>query len=278
MSGFWSSSSNGLFGGFQRSSGSVPAAAWPSLIGAEMMVNGDCSSATGWSLGTGIAIAGGKMTAATAGTSAASNSGVDEGVFFTPATYRCDFTIDTRSAGSAQITMGDATGTSRTTTGTFSQDLSPTVSDGGWSISLATATMQLDSFSVKSIGLLGVEGDWTFTGAGTSWESVFPDGILFNAATTGEKAELTGAAKTSFDTSVSNSTACAVTITPDVNNPLDATISFSMKGGTAVNFAFDGLGTPITHTVTSGTGSGCIVTVVSAALSGKLIRIQCPLA
>src|SRR5207244_11549858 len=107
--------------------------------------------------------AAGKMTV-TASSDLANNDGVTTDALIDGATYRNAFTIDSAAAGTAQIFIGSGSGTVRSTAGTFSQDIVYADSGDPWFIQFTSATMQLDSFSVKSVGLLGVEADWTFTG------------------------------------------------------------------------------------------------------------------
>lgn len=257
--------------GIAAAGGSPAVASWPSLIGAEMMVNGDCGSATGWILGTGAVIAAGKMTL-TAATSDTTNEGPDSNTLLEGATYRCVLTIDTVSLGTVQILLGAGAGTVRSTVATFSQDIVATDLAGegrGWALVCTSATMQLDSFGVKSVGLLGIETDWAFTGDGF-FNAV--GAIAFDEGT--GTASLTGAALTSFNAGVSNSTACDVTITSVFAT---GAISVSMKGGAPVTFTFDGSGDPVTEEVTSGTGSGFVIEVVTPP-SGSFARIQITLA
>ena len=242
-------------------------ATWPSLIGAEMMTNGDCSSGTGWTLGAGVAIAAGKMTATTS-TSSTANSGVPDGAFVSGGTYRNAFTIDsvTVAGTGARVSIGATNGTLRTTAATFSQDIVAPAS-GAWAFSTNGVSMVLDNFSVKSVGLMGVEADWTLTG-GASWGAGSP--IFGGGAAT---ASLTGAAATSFDAAVSNNTACSVTIyTNLIEDTLDGTVAISLKGGVSVNFVGDGATESITHTVTSGSGSG--FSADGGAATGKITRVQ----
>lgn len=277
MSVIWAASSNGLLGGFQRSSASSPpAAAWPSLIGAEMMVGGGCDNSADWTLGVGVTVnvVAGKMVA-TATSNIAENDGTPDSAFVADATYRNAFTIDSRSAGSAQIFLQGVPGTSRSTAATFSEDIvAGEAGNDGWIFQFTSATMQLDNFSVKSVGLLGVEADWTFVGVGVSWAgTTFPDGVQFGGPVAGVTASLTGTAKTAFDAAVSNSTLCSVTVTSD-NNGLTGTVQVAMKGGAAVDFTFDG--SPfqtVTHNVTSGTGSGFQLISGNDEPDGRLIRV-----
>lgn len=250
------------------------AAAWPSLIGAEMMVNGDCSSDTGWQLNftPGITFVGGKMLlAAVADGSFIGNDGVSSLVI--DGTYRCVYTIDSRTSGAVQISIGATLGTSHNAAGTFSEDL---VSGGiEWSLNMVgTTTMQLDNFSVKGVGLMGVEADWSFSSGEAFWAIT---GIVFDGSTVGTTAQLTGAAKTSFDAAVSSNTACSVTLYQNAGDPQNGTVSVTMKGGTPVNFVFAG-DASISHTVTSGSGSGFILTAGSDFPGITVTRVQIALA
>lgn len=224
----------------------APAAAWPSLIGAEMMVNGDCSSSTGWNLPAGSAIAGGKMTLTAFGDNIY-NDGILGPALIAGATYRCVFTTDTVAAGSIQWFLGNTQGTARSTVGTFSQDIVSDDTEGG--LAVTTATMQLDNFSVKSVGLNGVEADWTFTN-GAGWSA---DGKVVFDGTPGQTAALTGSAATAFDAAVTTNTACTVTFSgADWNS---GTVQISLRGGAFVDMVLTDSG-DFVKTITSGTLSG----------------------
>lgn len=243
-------------------------ASWPALIGAEMMVNGDCSSATGWELSAGVAIALGKMTT-TAFTNIIPNNGITDTTLI-GATYRCAFTIDTVSLGTMEWS-GGVSGTAQGSVGTFSQDLLS--SDVSIFLSATSSTMQLDNFSVKSVGLMGTASDWSFTGG-----ALFDAGVIIFIENPADSAALTGAAATAFDAAVSDSTACNVTIFSDQANPLTGGgLNISLKGGTPFTFLFNGFGAPVTQTVTSGTGSGFLMSIFGT-LSGGTNRIFIELA
>lgn len=256
-------------------------ASWPPLIGAEMMVNGDCGSATGWTLVNAV-IALGKlgMTSAAAG-SGATNSGTDASSLVEDATYRNVFTADSFPLGGLKLNMGTTQGALRNTAGTFSEDIIATGLGGGdgWSLEAqATTTCSLDNFSVKSFGLLGVGADWTTT-SGTIYAPyqfvTLPAGaITFDSAAINEEIELTGAAKTAFDNAVSSNTACSVTIYAGSDNPLNGTVGVKLKGGTKVDFSFAAApGASITHTVTSGAGSGFELIAGADFPIGDLVRV-----
>jgi hypothetical protein len=222
-----------------------------------MMVNGDCSSGTGWTLPAGSAIAAGKMTL-TAFTSTVNNSGVTIDTLIDGATYRNAFTIDSRVGGSVQIYLGETGGTIRSSVGTFSEDMVYVFNDDNWILFGATsATMQLDNFSVKSVGLNGIEANWTLT---ANWNSTFQC-IQFGGIA-GETGSLTGAAATAFDAAVSNNTAC--TFTALISQYNSGTVEVSFKGGAWVDMEITTDG-EFTKTVTSGTGSGFSVRSTAGA-------------
>jgi hypothetical protein len=241
-------------------------ASWPALVGDELMINGDCSSATGWVLGAGVAIALGKMTM-----TAASSDTNNDGVFalVAGADYRCAFTVDTLSLGTVQVAAGTGQGTVRSTTGTFSQDLN--TGDGGdWILTATGATMQLDNFSVKSVGLLGVAADWSLFGD----VSFVAGALVFGGG--GATASLTGSAQTAFDAGVTDVTDCSVTLSADAAG-IDGTLSVALKGGSPVSFVFDATpGQQVTNTVTSGSGSGFDLS--GGGGIGASVRVQITLA
>lgn len=241
-------------GAVSRSIGSPGAAAppqyaaWPALIGAEMMVNGNCSSSTGWGLPAGAVIALGKLSLTTL-SDTIENDGITDTLII-GASYRFLFTIDTVSLGSVRWISGATDGTSRSTVGTFSEDL--IVADVAAQMACTSATMQLDNFSVKSVGLLGISTDWSFTG---STPPTFTAGgaIDMNGCDTGDVASLTGSAKTAFDAAVSNSATCNVNIT--IAGYVQSNIEIRMKGGSWVEVSIAGDGVASAE-IASGTGSG----------------------
>jgi hypothetical protein len=122
----------------------------PSL-GPELIVNGDMSSDTGWTLDGGdipATIAGGKMTfSPPSGEAGLASQSPALGV----TNYRLVFTIDSISGVDAGVTggVGGAFGTQRTTSGTFSEDI---LCDGADSFLLfLVGELQLDNVSLKEI-------------------------------------------------------------------------------------------------------------------------------
>lgn len=256
-------------------------ASWPALIGAEMQINGDCGSSTGWNLNNAV-IAGGKLTMTSAAIgSGATNDGTPASAFIEGATYRLGSTQDSFTLGSLKHFIGTAAGTLINSAGTYTQDLVATGLGGGdgWFLEAqATTTCSLDNFSCVSVGLLGVEADWTFAGS-VEWDPNLPNGLNFNSAVEGDTASLTGAAKTAFDAAVSNNTACSVTLTSGLSGGLSGTVQVKFKGGVAVDFEFDTtVGQKVTHTVTSGAGSGADFVAGAANADGKIIDVDVSLA
>ena len=224
-------------------------AAWPSLIGAEMMVNGDCSSATGWGLPAGSAIAVGKMTL-TAFTDVIENTGVTD-TLINGATYRCVFTVDTVSLGAVRWVLGSTAGTSRSTTGTFSQDILST--DVSGVVEGIGATMQLDNFSVKSVGLVGIETDWSLSGS-LAWIDGPPAGFSFGDGDESTIASLTGSALTAFAASVSFNTACLLRVYGLNYSNGDISARIHQGSWVPLNVSADGWSTPVA--ITSGSVVG----------------------
>lgn len=229
-------------------------AAWPSLIGDEMLLDPNCATGVGWDLGLGYTIAVGKMTVTTAN-AATVNTGTPASAFLPDAVYRCAITADSVTLNGFALHVNDTTGVTRTAAGTYTEDLINAGESDGWFIQNegGNLTAQLDNFSVKSVGLMGVEADWTFTG-GIFW-SVSDAGLVFDSAPAGETAELTGSAKTAFDAAVSSATACMMSVY--VSSYGEGNLEARLKGGSwiALDVSADGWSTPVA--ITSGAGSGC---------------------
>lgn len=113
---------------------------------------------------------------------------------------------------------------------------------------------------------MGAESDWTFSDAGGFW-NFFPNFDTLDPTTV----ELTGAAKTSFDAAVANSTAYSVTVT--IVNYGEGSVEISMKGGSFVDMLVNADG-DFVQTVTSGTGSGFIIRANGAVVTLGMSDIQ----
>lgn len=119
-------------------------------LGPELIINGDFSSGTGWTLSGDVPpeIVGGKLQL---------NVGPDGGTAeqapaIDSATYRCVYTIDSITDGDVRVFCGGSTiGQFRTAPGTYSEDLA---ADGTNLVALQLATegsIIIDNFSVKKV-------------------------------------------------------------------------------------------------------------------------------
>lgn len=133
----------------------------------ESVQNGDFAAGTGWTLGSGWAISGGKLTA-TAVTSLndATQANVDQSSAITAGgLYRTTYTIDSISGGGVRVEVGGALGTWRTAAGTYTEDI---VATSAGDIALAvtsTVTASIDDLSVKEIEVATIPsggGGWQF--------------------------------------------------------------------------------------------------------------------
>ncbi len=247
-------------------------AAWPSLIGANQILDPGCADPTKWNEGAGVTVnvTPGKMVA-TAASSTTTNDGMLSGTTIAGATYRPLFTADSLS-GTARVTVGGTAGTARTLAGTYSQDI-VAADDTGWQITFTAATGIFDTFSCVSVGLLGVEADWSLGGL-VVWETSNPVGPNFQEDAS-DSAALTGSAAVALDAAVSNNTACSVTLTTGIGG-MGGSLDVSLKGGTPVTFSFSfGAFEEVTHTVSSGTGSGFLADSNNGdPAAGTFIRVQ----
>lgn len=116
VSRFWRAGGNALApGGFEA------AVAEEVELGPEMMVNGDCSGAHGWTMFGDTAIAGGQM--AGSDFQGCLNAGVASAEMEIGATYRCTMDILFHGGEPVRISLGDVAGPLWNTTGTKSVDL-----------------------------------------------------------------------------------------------------------------------------------------------------------
>lgn len=94
-------------------------------LGPELAINGDFSSATGWTQDAGWSVSGGIAT----GTNTA-NFLYESGITGIVAghTYRCVYTVVSSTGGRIKIYLGSGvfSGTIRTGPGTYSEDITPT--------------------------------------------------------------------------------------------------------------------------------------------------------
>lgn len=120
----------------------------PSTAGAELVVNGDFSSSTGWTLGAGWVITDGKAVA-TASTTNLSRSAV----LAVGKTYRIEFTISDYVGGTLDANVGGSIDTDDiSANGTYVYYLSTSVNNNIVYLRGRTAfTGKVDNFSVKEV-------------------------------------------------------------------------------------------------------------------------------
>jgi hypothetical protein len=102
------------------------------LRGSNLLTSGDFSSASAWTAGAGWAVANSIATGTTASSTLAAAASVTSGT-----TYRVQYTI-TRTAGSIQPSLAGVNGTSRSASGTYTDDI--TVATSGASTLVFTGT------------------------------------------------------------------------------------------------------------------------------------------
>lgn len=115
------------------------------LFGPELVTNGNFTAATGWTVAGAKppAIAAGKLTADVTGTGTCTRA-----ITVPAGSYTLVFTIDSISTGSVTVAVGNASGTARTTAGSFTQSL--TVASGTTIvITCASTDAVIDNVSVK---------------------------------------------------------------------------------------------------------------------------------
>jgi hypothetical protein len=115
------------------------------VLGSELVTNGDFASGTGWD--TDGSITGGQLLC-TGGTYAL-NDVAENG----NATFRLVFTIVSISSGSVQGSLFDAaaTGTSRSTAGTFTEDIPVSGVGAGLILVLTSTDAIVDNVSLKQV-------------------------------------------------------------------------------------------------------------------------------
>ncbi len=110
---------------------------------------GDFSSSSGWTLGSGWTVTSGQLTKSSTANSSVTRTpsialvnGLD---------YTVTFTIVTRTAGSANVTVGGTAGTSRSATGTYTQTIT---AGSGTTIGISTANGfkgNIDNLTVQRV-------------------------------------------------------------------------------------------------------------------------------
>jgi hypothetical protein len=118
-------------------------------LGPELVTNGGYDADTDWDKGTGVTIAAGKLNLATASSASTTQNGSPP----TDVLLRTVYTSDSISLGSVRLNVGDATGTLRSSPGTYTEDLLTTVDEGLLVEIAATVatTAVIDNVSIKQI-------------------------------------------------------------------------------------------------------------------------------
>lgn len=252
--GFGWSSSNGL----RNPASALPSfASWPALVGAEMNTDPGFTNAAAWTLDTGVTVnvLPGKLvfTAAADGAAAFQSPYALIG----EASYRTVAVIGTATLGGVRpVIGGEGFGTTRTAAGTFQQDITAGFDDGYNFLiqAVGTTTATLDSFSFKSIGLMGVEGDWTLPVDSITWDAA-AQGLKFEDADNTKIVSITGTGLTQFTAAVSFNTAVmfSVYVSGFVGGG-DASVRIHNGSWVPLNFLADGWSTPVA--VTTGAVAG----------------------
>lgn len=116
---------------------------------AELITNGDFSSATGWAVtGAGVAITGGQGVF----TAAATGAGFSQGVAVAGRTYEVVYTVVSISAGAVRAYAGSGgTGTNRTVPGTYTELIVASGTNLASITAIGTTTAVVDNVSFKEI-------------------------------------------------------------------------------------------------------------------------------
>ena len=123
-------------------------------FGSELVTNGDFSSDSDWTKGTGWSISGGKANASSA------TSDFTQSISFTLGkTYKVTYTISNYSSGSVRVLLGAyIAGTTRNSNGTFTDLITPTNSSSNslfYLEALSGFNGSIDNVSVKEITNIG---------------------------------------------------------------------------------------------------------------------------
>lgn len=129
------------------------------VLGPELCVNGDFSSATGWGLGAGWTIAGGKAAI----TNSAATNSVSQAVAIPGKLYQVTFEIISVVANGFRPHCGGNFGTTRNAPGTYTEVvLCGATTTAGVGASLAGTTGELDNISIKEISDTSAVGDYFY--------------------------------------------------------------------------------------------------------------------
>jgi lysophospholipase L1-like esterase len=132
----------------------TPLVGGSALTTQNIVTGGAFSSATGWTLGAGWAVSGGKAnaTASSAAISQTSATTIIAGV-----AYAVTYTIDSVAAGSVTVSVGGVSGTARTAAGTYTEIIIATAANQTLALTGTAFTGVIDTFIVSSAV---VPGQW----------------------------------------------------------------------------------------------------------------------
>ena len=151
-------------------------------IGTNLVTNGDFSSATGWSVGSNIAIGSGVATfsSPTHGT----NLQQTATVFTAGVTYTISFTVTSYTSGAITIYGNYSTGTTFLiaasigfTTGDFSYQFTPTTSGTGFSLQADSASVGVCSLTIDNVSIYASTNNIVAIGGGGGGGGYSPNGL-----------------------------------------------------------------------------------------------------
>jgi hypothetical protein len=151
-------------------------------VGTNLVTNGDFSSATGWSVGSNIAISGGTATysSPTHGT----NLQQTATAFTAGVTYTISFTVTSYTSGAITIYANYSSGTAVLvatsigfTTGDFSYQFTPTTNGTGFSLQADAATVGACSLTIDNVAIYASTNNIVAIGGGGGGGGYSPNGL-----------------------------------------------------------------------------------------------------
>jgi hypothetical protein len=148
----------------------------PFMLSAELVVNGDFASGTGWTLGTGWAVGTGTLNASAAGTgvTATRASVLTVGLY-----YQITFTITAYTNGGVKVLCGTTESAAYTAVGSYALTML-CAGDGtlGFKTSANPTNLSIDNASYKETSnLVAYSGAWVSRAAGDKWDTAMPNPI-----------------------------------------------------------------------------------------------------
>jgi hypothetical protein len=151
-------------------------------VGTNLVTNGDFSSATGWSVGSNIAISSGTATysSPTHGT----NLQQTATAFTAGVTYTISFTVTSYTSGAITIYANYSSGTTVLvatsigfTTGDFSYQFTPTTNGTGFSLQADAATVGACSLTIDNVAIYASTNNIVAIGGGGGGGGYSPNGL-----------------------------------------------------------------------------------------------------